>query len=68
MAHYEIKRENENGLGTVEKGPPTDAREGNRKTRLTVSAQISQDHKATAFHFLISKRGAFAFGFADCKG
>ena len=25
---------------------------------LTVSAQISHDHMATAFHFLISKRGA----------
>ena len=25
----------------------------------TVSAQISQDHMATAFHFFISKRGAF---------
>jgi hypothetical protein len=24
----------------------------------TVSAHISQDHMATAFHFLISKRGA----------
>lgn len=26
--------------------------------KLTVSAQISQDHMATAFHFLISNRGA----------
>ena len=33
---------------------------------LTVSAQMSQDHMATAFHFLISKRGGGgAFFFLD---
>ena len=31
---------------------------------LTVSAQISHDHMATAFHFLISKRGAVSAFFA----
>ena len=30
----------------------------NNDVGLTVSAQISQDHIATAFHFLISNRGA----------
>ena len=36
---------------------------------LTVSAQMSQDHMATAFHFLISKRGATggAFFFLTCS-
>ena len=42
-----------------------------RIAALTVSAQISHDHIATAFHFLISKRGAggaffSAFGYNHC--
>ena len=34
----------------------------NNDVGLTVSAQISQDHIATAFHFLISNRGALPTG------
>ena len=34
------------------------SRKENNDVGLTVSAQISQDHIATAFHFLISNRGA----------
>jgi hypothetical protein len=34
------------------------SRNENNDVGLTVSAQISQDHIATAFHFLISNRGA----------
>ena len=38
------------------------SRKENNDVGLTVSAQISQDHIATAFHFLISNRGALPTG------
>ena len=36
----------------------TNNNNNNNEKALTVSAQISQDHMATAFHFLISNLGA----------
>jgi hypothetical protein len=60
----------ENKINLALQGPPTTSKKRSVCTSLihfehTVSAQMSHDHIATAFHFLISNRGGAA---ADLAG